>query len=174
MNHINFLEKKTIDLRKIELNYVLILIVSGSILFFITLFGFIQQYRAKALKMNLETIRAQVSQLSNVSISASGATDNSADFSESLLNRIEWGRILNGLGNHTPRSIRLTSLSGGFKPEKMIKLSGESTHLQDIRQYQKTLETLDFFRKVMIVSSNTKTKEGDSTRLEFLIHCWLK
>ena len=174
MNHINFLERRTFDLKKLELDYLLILLISGGLLLSFILYGLIQKSRLTGFENQMTALMAEVEQLSQLKNSAPKTEGVPSQLTALLGQRIQWATLLQEISEKTPPSIWLKSLKGASGANHPLEIEGVSLEMHSIARFKDNLETLSFLKKVVIVSSKDVETEDKKRRFQFQIEGWFK
>lgn len=154
--HINFLEKKEWDWKRIQLNYFLIVIVSALFLFFMVVYGVVQKYRLSAWQNRLTAVMSQMESLKRLGqIRPANETGSFLAFSKADF--VQWSPVLSGIIERTPSSIWLKSLGGSLET-KEISIEGGAGSSQTIARFEEALRGLKFFRKVAVIASGLGEK----------------
>ncbi len=154
MTHINFLEKRGFDFRRIEFNYLLILVACGALLFSMIAYGLVQKLRLDSLRNQWEAKRSQREAMQGLKQQDLSPETPSSLSSIAPEKRIIWFPILNGVAAKTNPRVWIQSLSGQTG-SRSIELEGGGAHWQAVSQFEKELKSLGSLGEVSLLSSET-------------------
>ena len=166
MTHINFLEPKGFDLRRLELTYLVLFAMTGGMLVSMMMYGVIQKYRLHALERQVLAAQSRTEVLRQSGGDVTTSEDGGA-------NHIAWAPVLNVIIHATPTSVRLTTLKGDVTGKKM-DLEGEAVEVEGAVRFQQRLASLSLFRKVLLISSESVTTEDKKKLQRFHLQGELK
>lgn len=154
MGHINFLEKKGFDFRRIEFNYLFILLACGAFLFFMIAYGLVQKIKLDRYQNRLAARLSQIEVLQGMKRPIASGETSTSIFSFSPEKRIEWSPLLNAVGKKAEEGVWIQSLSG-LSESKTLEMEGGGVHWQAVSRFEKGLEAIGSFGKVSLLSSET-------------------
>src|SRR5438046_1668707 len=111
MMHVNFLEKKSSALQKIEFNYFWMLIILAGLLLSSFVFDFVQKKRIQYLQEQLTSMTQEIEQLkTKVQATEKEKGVNMHEMDALLNNPISWSDLLSHIADQISPSMQLTQI----------------------------------------------------------------
>jgi Fimbrial assembly protein (PilN) len=171
MEHINFLNKKSFSLKHFDLNYLWILVIFSSLLFFAILFSFIQKQRLNTLEKKLSVVTTEAEQLKAIP-TLPIPSDKKADMLE---NPIEVASILSAVSSHTPNAIHIKKISASFLEKRIVTLEGFASNHQALSLFSRDIEGTPLCNStILLTSSREKIPPKNEEKLTFHLECGVK
>ena len=178
--HINFApsQKFKLDLetiKKFRLTRQNMVVIAGSILCFMILFGGCQKARLVLLESTKARLDAQTEEMKkkaddkgiNVSVST-GRMPAIKSFEK----RVSWSKVLYDVSSKVPDNIWIISMLGTAK-DLTVKLDGEGPDHPSVAALVNSLSKMPVFSDVTLISSDVIAEKGVN-KMKFMIECKLK
>ena len=189
MSHINFLPKRGFGLnlqqikdclnvehfKTLKLDKLSMMVIVMSLVVFMIFFGIVQKVRLNSLaddKLKLESeVMKLKDRVGDISLSNSNVQSS---VNHDYAGRVKWSDILNKLSIKFPHRVWLNSLDGGFNKNKSIKLIGEAPDQTAVASLINSLNSLNAFMEVTLVSSGKGQDKENKKTIVFQIEGRLK